>query len=249
MKKIKYKVVFVRHGESIWNKADLFTGWVDCGLTERGIKDAKATGKLLKEKKYFFDYAFTSVLKKAIKTLDVILEEMDLMWIPVEKSWNLNERHYGNLIGKNKNEILKKFGEEQFMKWRRGYDTPPPPIKKTNPYYKLQSDPRYKEIKVPKTECPKDVMKRVIPYWEKNIIPKIKSGKKIIVAAHGNSLRSLIKYFDNIPNKEMLNLNIPTGIPFVYEFDKNMKPIRHYYLGDKNKVARAIEEVKNQGRK
>ena len=249
MKKYKYKVVFIRHGQSLWNKANLFTGWVDCGLTEKGLNDAKTTGKLLKEKKYHFDYAFTSVLKKAIKTLDVILEEMDLMWIPVEKDWRLNERHYGDLIGKNKSEILKEFGEEQFMKWRRGYDTPPPPIKKTNPYYQLQNDLRYKNIKVPKTECPKDVMKRVIPYWKKNIIPKIKTDKQVVVVAHGNSLRSLVKYFDNISKEEMLNLNIPTGIPFVYEFDKNMKPIRHYYLGDAKNVAQAIEEVKNQGRK
>jgi len=250
MKKAKYKVVFIRHGESTWNKTDHWIGWMDVDLTQRGLRQSKEAGQILKEKKYSFDYAFTSFLKRSIKTLDILLGEMDLLWIPTIKDWHLNERHYGDLIGKNKNTVLKKFGEKQFMIWRRSYDVPPPKIKKDNPYFNiLQKDLRYKNIKMPETECLKDVIKRVLPYWEKNIVPKVKAGKKVIVSAHGNSLRSLVKYLDNMSKEEIVKFNIPMGIPFVYEFDKNMKPVRHYYLGDKKKIARAIREVENQGKR
>jgi 2,3-bisphosphoglycerate-dependent phosphoglycerate mutase len=244
-----YKLVLVRHGQSSWNKANRFTGWMDVGLTLKGEAEAKSAGKILKQKKYTFDYAYTSLLKRAIRTLNIISKQMGLKKIPVTKDWRLNERHYGNLIGLNKAETLKKFGEKQYMLWRRGYATRPPRMNNNNPYYKtINNDSRYKNIKVPLTECLKDVVARVVPYWNKEIAPQIKSGKKIIISASGNSLRALIKYLDKISDKDIMGLDLPTGVPLVYELDKNLKPIRHYYLGDKKKIAAAIAAVKNQGK-
>ena len=245
-----YKLVLIRHGQSTWNKKGLFTGWMDVGLTPQGLAEAKSAGEILQQKKYSFDYAFTSLLKKATRTLAIILQEMKLNKIPVKKDWHLNERHYGNLIGLSKADTLKKFGERQFMLWRRSYSIRPPRMNAKNPYYYLiKDDPRYQGIKVPAAECLKDVVNRVVPFWKKEIAPAIKSGKKVIIAAHGNSLRALIKYLDKIPNKDIASLNLPTGIPLVYELDKNLRPLRHYYLGDPKKIAAAIKIVENQGKK
>jgi 2,3-bisphosphoglycerate-dependent phosphoglycerate mutase len=255
-----YKIVFVRHGQSPWNKKGLFTGWVDAemkrskitdvDLTKRGIDEAIEAGKILKEKGFIFDVAYTSYLERAIKTLQIVLDQMNLMWIPVIKDWRLNEKHYGDLQGLNKKETAKKFGEEQVFQWRRGYDVRPPKIKKTNKYY-TRKDPRYKDIDkklLPLTESLKDVVERVKPYWQKNIVKDIKAGKKVLVSAHGNSLRAIIKYLDKVSEKEIAHLNVPTGIPLVYELDKNLKPIRHYYLGDPQKIKKLQEEVKNQAK-
>ena len=243
------KLVLLRHGESTWNKENRFTGWTDVDLSEKGVKEAHNAGKILKKKGYSFDIAYTSVLKRAIKTLWIALEEMDLMWIPVENSWRLNERHYGALQGLNKEEMSKKHGEEQVKIWRRSYDIRPPELKKSDKRYP-GNEPMYKNLAkkdLPTTECLKDTVNRFMPYWKKAIAPMIKKGKKVIIAAHGNSLRALVKYLDNIPNKKIVELNIPTGIPLVYELDKNLKPIRHYYLGDQKAIAAAMNKVKNQG--
>jgi len=245
-----YQIVFIRHGESEWNKKNLFCGWVDVPLSLAGERECHRTGKMLLKKKYFFDYAFASPLRRSIETLNIILEEMDLGWIPVVKPWQLLERHYGDLTGKNKTQTLKKFGPEQFMKWRRGYDTPPPPISKDNPYKKIiEQDPIFKGIKIPKSECLADVAKRVIPYWRRTIVPKIKQGKKIILVGHGNDLRALVQYLDDVSNEEIVKLNLPLGIPLVYQLDKNLRPIKHYYLGDQKKIKRMIAAVEKQGRK
>ena len=232
-------LVLLRHGESIWNKENKFTGWVDIDLSKKGKNEAKRSAKLLKEKGYTFDVAYTSYLKRAIRTLWIVLDEMDLMWIPVYNSWRLNERHYGGLQGLNKAEMGKEYGEEQVHIWRRSYDIRPPALKKKN------TDRRY-DFAIPKCESLKDTVKRVIPYW-KTIAKEIKHGKKVIIAAHGNSLRALVKYLDNIPDKDIPNLNIPTGIPLVYELNNNLKPIRHYYLGDKKALELAICAVAAQG--
>lgn len=233
------KLVLLRHGESTWNKANRFTGWTDVGLTKKGVKEAIEAGKILKKKGYTFDIAFTSVLKRAIQTLKPVLKQLNLKKIPIEYSWRLNERHYGALQGLNKAETAKKYGEKQVMLWRRSYSTPPPALKKT--------DPRYLG-KGPLTECLKDTVKRVLPYWNKTIVPTLKSDKKVLIAAHGNSLRALIKYLDKISDKNIVNLNIPTGIPLVYELNKNLKPIRRYYLGDQKKILEAEKKVANQGK-
>ncbi len=244
------KLVLIRHGESTWNKENRFTGWTDVDLSPKGVEEAIEAGEVLKKKGFKFDIAYTSVLKRAIKTLWLAMEKMDLMWIPVVNSWKLNERHYGALQGLNKAETAKKYGEELFTQWRRGYATPPPPLKKTDKRYPGK-DPRYKDLKakeLPLTECLKDTVKRVVPYFQKEIAPLLKKDKKVLIVAHGNSLRALVKYIDNISDKDISSLNIPTGIPLVYEFDKNLKPIRHYYIGDSAKIKSATEKVAKQGK-
>jgi 2,3-bisphosphoglycerate-dependent phosphoglycerate mutase len=245
-----YKVVLLRHGESEWNQKNLYTGWTDVDLSEKGILEAHNAGKLLREGGYIFDIAFTSVLKRAIRTLWIALDEMDLMWIPVINSWRLNERHYGALQGLNKAQTVEEFGEAQVKIWRRSYDTQPPALKKDDPRYPGH-DPRYKgltDAELPLTECLKDTVNRFLPYWEKTIAPEIKKGKKVIIAAHGNSLRALVKYLDHVSDQDIVELNIPTGVPLVYELDDNLHPIKHYYLGDQDAVQKATDEVKNQGK-
>lgn len=245
-----YKLVLVRHGESVWNKENLFTGWTDVELSEKGHQEAMEGGKVLKKEGYVFDIAYTSVLKRAIRTLWHVLEQMDLMWIPVIRDWRLNERHYGALQGLNKAETAAKYGDEQVKIWRRSYDVPPPALEE-NDARSPAKDPRYKGLsktQLPLTECLKDTVARVLPLWEKEIAPQIKKGKRVLIAAHGNSLRALVKYLDNVSEKDILELNIPTGLPLVYELDENLKPIRHYYLGDAEKVKKAMEAVANQGK-
>jgi 2,3-bisphosphoglycerate-dependent phosphoglycerate mutase len=245
-----YKLVLIRHGESQWNKENRFTGWKDIDLSEKGIAEARAAGKLLKEQGYVFDEAYTSVLKRAIRTLWIILDEMDLMWIPEYKSWMLNERHYGALQGLNKSEMAAQYGEEQVLKWRRSFDIPPGELDEKDERW-LGSDPRYCSIeksKFPKTECLKDTVARAVPYLQSEILPKIKEGKRLIVAAHGNSLRAIIKYLDDIPDDEIVKLNVPTGIPLVYELNEELKPIQSYYLGDAEAIKAAQEAVANQGK-
>lgn len=245
-----YKVVFLRHGESIWNKENRFTGWTDVDLSEKGIEEAREAGRVLKNEGYVFDIAYTSVLKRAIRTLWLVLDEMDLMWIPVIRDWRLNERHYGALQGLNKAEMAAKFGEQQVKIWRRSYDVPPPALDKTDPRYP-GFDPRYKDLteqELPLTECLKDTVARVLPCWHNRIAPDIRAGKRVLVAAHGNSLRALVKYLDNISDQDIVELNIPTGMPLVYELDENLKPLNRYYLGDPEKVKAAMEAVAAQGK-
>ncbi len=246
-----YKLVLIRHGESEWNKANLFTGWTDVDLSEKGIKEAKDGGKLLKEENYTFDIAFTSVLKRAIRTLNLVLDELDLMWVPVRKSWRLNERHYGALQGLNKAETAEKYGDEQVLVWRRSYDVPPPALKEDDKRYP-GIDPKYVMLDkrtLPFSECLKDTVERFLPYWHDQIAPTIKSGKKVIVAAHGNSLRALVKFLDNISDEEIVKLNIPTGIPLVYELDENLNSMKSYYLGDPEAAKKAAEAVANQAKR
>jgi len=245
-----HKLVLLRHGESTWNQENRFTGWTDVGLTAKGLAEAQAAGQLLKAQGFDFDIAYTSVLKRAIKTLWTVLEEMDRMWLPIIHSWRLNERHYGALQGLNKAETAAKFGEEQVMVWRRAYDTPPPALEKTDPRYD-DTDPRYADLapgQFPTTECLKDTVERFLPYWHETIAPSIRAGKRVLVTAHGNSLRALIKYLDGISDKEIVGLNIPTGQPLVYEFDADLKPLRNYYLGDPEAIAAAQAAVANQGK-
>ena len=245
-----HKLVLIRHGESEWNKENRFTGWKDVDLSDKGRDEAQAAGKLLKAEGYTFDEAYTSVLKRAIRTLWIILDEMDLMWIPETKSWLLNERHYGTLQGLNKAEMAAQYGEEQVQIWRRSYDVPPGPMEETDERW-LGKDPRYCDIepgKFPKAECLKDTVARVVPYFETEIMPKIKAGKRLIIAAHGNSLRALVKYLDAIADHEIVHLNVPTGIPLVYELDENLKPTKSYYLGDAEAIAAAQQAVANQGK-
>lgn len=245
-----HKVVLLRHGESTWNKENRFTGWTDVDLSEKGVKEAHQAGQTLKKEGYTFDIAFTSVLKRAIRTLWITLDEMDLMWIPVIRNWRLNERHYGALQGLNKAEMAQKFGEEQVHIWRRSYDTQPPALEKTDERYPGK-DPRYKDLaekELPLTECLKDTVARFVPYWESTIAPSIKQGKKVLIAAHGNSLRALVKYLDDVPEDEIVGLNIPTGIPLVYELDDNLKSIKSYYLGNQEEIAKAAAAVANQGK-
>ena len=245
-----YKVVLLRHGESIWNKENRFTGWTDVGLSEKGVEEARTSGELLKGEGFVFDIAFTSVLRRAINTLHISLDVMDQLWIPERKSWRLNERHYGGLQGLNKAETAAKYGDEQVHVWRRSYDTPPPELTADDERYPGQ-DPRYADLskeELPLTECLKDTVARFLPYWHEEIAPTIKSGKRVIVAAHGNSLRALVKYLDNVSDEEIPGLNIPTGVPLVYELDENLKPITHYYLGDPEAIAKAQAAVANQGK-
>lgn len=245
-----FKVVLLRHGESTWNKENRFTGWTDVDLSEKGIFEAKKAGQTLKAEGLKFDLAYTSVLKRAIRTLWLAIDEMDLMWIPVIRDWRLNERHYGALQGLNKAETANKYGDEQVKIWRRSYDIQPPALEKTDERYP-GFDLRYKDLsdnELPLTECLKDTVERFVPYWEKTIAPSVQSGKKVLITAHGNSLRALVKYFDNIPDNEIVELNIPTGIPLVYELDKDLKPIKNYYLGDQEEIAKAAAAVANQGK-
>jgi 2,3-bisphosphoglycerate-dependent phosphoglycerate mutase len=245
-----YKIVLLRHGESIWNKENRFTGWTDVDLSEKGKEEAKKAGEVLKAEGYTFDIAYTSVLKRAIRTLWIVLDVMDLMWILVIRNWRLNERHYGALQGLNKAETAKQYGEEQVKIWRRSYNTQPPALEKSDPRYPGH-DPRYKELsesELPLTECLKDTVARFVPYWENTIAPMVKSGKRVLVTAHGNSLRALVKYLDNIPDDEIVELNIPTGIPLVYELDENLKPIKHYYLGNPEEIEKAAAAVAAQGK-
>lgn len=245
-----YKIVLVRHGESVWNKENRFTGWTDVDLSEKGIEEAKQAGEILKNEGFTFDVAFTSVLKRAIKTLYYVQDSLDLLWIPVNKTWRLNERHYGSLQGLNKAEMAEKYGDEQVHIWRRSYDITPPSLEKTDERY-AGNDPRYKDLKedeIPLTESLKLTVDRFLPYWFESIVPVIKEGKKIIIAAHGNSLRALVKHLDNISEAEITGLNIPTGIPLVYELDADLKPIKSYYLGDQEEIKKAQASVANQGK-
>jgi 2,3-bisphosphoglycerate-dependent phosphoglycerate mutase len=244
------KLVLLRHGESIWNLEDKFTGWTDIDLSDKGIAEAREAAKMLKEKGYFFDVAFTSVLKRAIRTLWLVLDEMDLMWIPVYRSWRLNERHYGALQGVNKAEMAAEVGEDQVHIWRRSYDVRPPALDRKDNRYP-GNDPRYRELDkkdLPLTESLKDTVARFMPYWQKAITPALKSGRHTIVSAHGNSLRAMVKYLDNVSDHEISNLNIPTGIPLVYELDDTLRPLRHYYLGEAEKIEKAIKEIAAQGK-
>ena len=245
-----YKLVLVRHGESDWNKKNLFTGWTDVDLSEKGVVEATAAGKTLAEEGYTFDIAYTSVLKRAIRTLWLTLDGLDLMWIPVIRDWRLNERHYGALQGLNKAETAAKYGDDQVLIWRRSYDTPPPALEKDDERYPGH-DRRYADLtdeELPVNECLKDTVARFMPLWTDEIAPMIKSGKRVLIAAHGNSLRALVKYLDNIPEDEIVKLNIPTGVPLVYELDEDLKPIKHYYLGDQDAINAAINKVANQGK-
>ena len=245
-----YKVVLLRHGESIWNKENRFTGWTDVELSQKGVEEAHASGEILKAKGYIFDIAFTSVLRRAINTLHICLDVMDLLWIPELKSWRLNERHYGALQGLNKAETAEKFGDEQVHVWRRSYDTPPPELTPDDKRFPGR-DPRYTDLskdELPLTECLKDTVDRFLPYWHSDIAPTIKSGKRVIIAAHGNSLRALVKYLDKISDEEIPGLNIPTGVPLVYELNDDLTPITHYYLGDAEAIEAAQQAVANQGK-
>lgn len=244
------KLTLLRHGESIWNLENKFTGWTDVDLSDRGVAEAKEAGRLLREKGYSFDIAFTSVLKRAIRTLWLVLDEMDLMWLPVHRSWRLNERHYGALQGLNKADMAAKVGEEQVHIWRRSYDVPPPALERTDARYPGK-DLRYRgldESELPLAESLKDTVARFMPYWHDVIVPELKSGKHAIIAAHGNSLRALVKYLDNVGDSEISDLNIPTGIPLVYELDDELRPLAHYYLADRAEVEKAINKVAAQGK-
>ncbi|KMQ50307.1 Phosphoglycerate mutase [Chitinispirillum alkaliphilum] len=244
------KLVLLRHGESTWNKENRFTGWTDVDLSEKGVEEARMAGQILKKEGFVFSEAHTSVLKRAIRTLWIVMEEMDLMWIPVYRSWRLNERHYGALQGLNKAETAQKYGDEQVHTWRRSYDIRPPeldPDDRRNPAY----DPRYRDIideQLPLTECLKDTVNRFMPYWDKVLVPELKKDKELIIAAHGNSLRALVKHLDSISDTDIVSLNIPTGIPLIYELDSDLKPIKNYYLGDPEMVRKATEKVKSQGK-
>lgn len=245
-----YKVVLLRHGESTWNKENRFTGWTDVDLTERGVAEAHAAGQLLRKEGYVFDMAFTSMLKRANKTLNIVLEELDALWLPVEYSWRLNERHYGALQGLNKAEMAAQYGDEQVLTWRRSYATPPEPLAEDDPRLNLH-DPRYASIppgRFPRTECLQDTVARVVPYWETMIVPQIMAGRRILITAHGNSLRALIKYLDGVSDRDIVGLNIPTGQPLVYEFDGDLQPLRNYYLADALTIRAAQAVVAEQGK-
>jgi 2,3-bisphosphoglycerate-dependent phosphoglycerate mutase len=245
-----YKIVFMRHGESTWNLANRFTGWVDVDLTDKGINEAKSAGRVLREAGFKFDLAYTSVLKRAIRTLWLALDEMDQMYLPIKNDWRLNERHYGALQGLDKGETAAKYGDAQVLVWRRSYDTPPPALDETDDRASF-NDPRYAGLpkeQIPLTECLKDTVARVMPVWDEEIAPAIRAGKQILISAHGNSLRALIKMLDNISDADIVGLNIPNGQPLVYELDADLKPIRHYYLGDQEAIAAAVAAVANQGK-
>jgi len=246
----KYKLVLVRHGESQYNQQNFFCGWYDADLSETGIVEAKYGGELLKRGGYEFDIAYTSVLKRAIKTLYLIQEEIDAHWLPVVKHWRLNERHYGALQGLNKSETAAKYGEDQVKIWRRAYDTPPPPLEPTDERWsgKMKQFAHMDQGMIPASECLKDCVARVLPFWYDEIVPTIKSGKKVIISAHGNSLRGLIKYLDNVSDDDIVGINVPTAIPLVYELDENLKPVKHYYLASEEEVKAAQEKVANQGK-
>jgi 2,3-bisphosphoglycerate-dependent phosphoglycerate mutase len=245
-----HKVVLLRHGESTWNQENRFTGWTDVDLTDKGRAEAQAAGGLLRANGFAFDIAFTSVLTRAIRTLWIVLDELQRMWIPVHHSWRLNERHYGALQGLNKAEMAAKFGDQQVLVWRRAYDTPPPALEPGDPRLEA-TDPRYADIppgEFPRTECLKDTVARFLPHWHEVIAPTLRTGKSVIIAAHGNSLRALVKYLDGVSDQEIVGLNIPTGQPLVYELDRDLKPLRHYYLGDEATIRAAMAAVANQGK-
>jgi 2,3-bisphosphoglycerate-dependent phosphoglycerate mutase len=244
------KLVLLRHGESIWNRENRFTGWTDVDLTAHGRGEAVRAGQLLRDSGFVFDRAYTSVLKRAIGTLWLALEQLDRMWIPIENSWRLNERHYGALQGLNKAETAAQFGDQQVLVWRRSYSTPPPPLADDDA--RLPSaDDRYRGIDpkhLPRTECLRDTVERFLPFWEQRIAPSVRAGERVIIAAHGNSLRALVKYLDRISDEDIVELNIPTGVPLIYELDDDLRPLRHYYLGDQEAIAAAQQAVANQGR-
>ena len=245
-----YKIVLLRHGESTWNKDNRFTGWTDVDLTEKGVQEARQAGQLLKDKGFVFDLAYTSVLKRANKTLNIVLEELDALWLPVRHSWRLNERHYGALQGLNKAETAAKYGDDQVLIWRRSYDTPPPALADGDERL-AYDDPRYASLpkgRFPRTECLRDTVARFVPYWETEIMPRILEGRRILIAAHGNSLRALIKYLDGISDADIVALNIPTGQPLVYELDADLRPIRSYYLADEETIRAAEAAVAGQGK-
>ena len=244
------KLVLLRHGESEWNKQNRFTGWTDVDLSVQGVVEAEEAGNILKDNNYTFDIAYTSLLKRGIRTLWIVLDKMDLMWIPVFRSWRLNERHYGALQGLFKSKLAAELGEDQVLIWRRSYDTPPPALNTSDPRYP-GNDKRYKDLEskdIPLAECLKDTVERFLPYWHDTIAPTIRSGKNVIISAHGNSLRALVKYLDNRSEDDIVKLDIPTGIPLIYELDDDLKPIQHYYLGDPEAVKKATEAVANQGK-
>jgi 2,3-bisphosphoglycerate-dependent phosphoglycerate mutase len=242
-----HKLVLLRHGESDWNRENRFTGWTDVDLSPAGLEEARKGGRVLKAQGYGFDLAFTSLLKRAIRTLWIALDELDQMWVPVEKSWRLNERHYGALQGLNKAEMAAKFGEQQVLAWRRSYDTPPPALEANDPRYE-GGDPRYAGVEVPRTECLKDTVARVIPYWNSAIAPAVRAGRRVLVAAHGNSLRALIKHLSGVSEEDIVHENVPTGFPLVYELDRDLKPIKRYYLGDPAEIEKRIAAVSAQGK-
>jgi len=245
-----HKLVLIRHGESTWNQENRFTGWTDVDLTDKGREEARQAGRLLKGQGFTFDVAYVSVLKRAIRTLWTVLDEMDLMWLPVHNSWRLNERHYGALQGLNKSETAAQFGEDQVKIWRRSYDIPPPPLETTDSRFP-GNDPRYAGLtaaELPRTECLKDTVARFLPYWHDTLAPAVKSGKKVLVAAHGNSIRAIVKYLDNVSDDDIIGVNIPTGVPLVYELDESLKPLKHYYLGDADAIAKAMQAVASQGK-
>lgn len=247
---MSYQLVLIRHGESQWNKENRFTGWADVDLTEKGREEAATAGRLLKKDGFIFDFAYVSLLKRALRTLHIVLDEMDLLWIPTEKCWRLNERHYGALQGLNKAETAAKFGEDQVKIWRRSYDVPPPSLEKTDERYPGH-DPRYAaltEEQLPLTECLKDTVARMVPYWQESIAPRVLSGERVIIAAHGNSLRALVKHLDKMTDAEILELNIPTGVPLVYDLDAELNPVGKRYLGDQEAIAAALNAVANQGK-
>mgnify|MGYP000995648061 FL=1 len=244
-----YKIVLLRHGESVWNKENRFTGWTDVDLSERGLAEAHAAGQLLRKEGFTFDCAFTSVLKRAIKTLHIVLEELDQLWLPVHASWRLNERHYGALQGLNKAETAARFGDDQVLVWRRSYETSPPPLEDGDERL-TWDDPRYASLpraRYPRAECLKDTVARFVPYWETTVVPEILSGKRVLIVAHGNSLRALIKYLDSISDADIVKLNIPTGQPLVYELDADLRPLRSYYLADEETIRKAEAEVARHG--
>ncbi|MBX9963595.1 MAG: 2,3-diphosphoglycerate-dependent phosphoglycerate mutase [Burkholderiales bacterium] len=245
-----HRIVLLRHGESVWNKENRFTGWTDVDLSERGVEEARAAGRLLKAEGYTFDQIHVSVLKRAIRTLWIVQDEMDLMWVPVRHSWRLNERHYGALQGLNKAETAAKFGDAQVLTWRRSYDTPPPPLEQNDPRFP-GSDPRYAGLsaaELPLTECLKDTVARFVPYWEQAIAPDVRAGKRVLVAAHGNTIRALVKFLDGVSDADIVELNIPTAVPLVYELDDALRPIRHYYLGDAAAIEAKAQAVAAQGK-
>ena len=244
-----HKLVLLRHGESEWNRDNRFTGWSDVDLTEKGAAEARRAGRQLVEAGFTFDLAYTSVLKRAIRTLWLVLDEMDLMWIPVHRAWRLNERHYGALQGLNKAETAAKFGEDQVLMWRRSYDAPPPPLDESSEHFPGR-DPRYRSLsdaELPRAECLKDTVERFLPYWKETIAPQVTSGSRLLIAAHGNSLRALVKYLDGVSDEGIIGLNIPTGVPLVYELDEALKPIKSFFLGDPEEVEKAQQAVANQG--
>ncbi len=245
------KLVLLRHGESDWNRENRFTGWTDVDLSVKGRQEAQEAGQVLKREGFTFDVAYTSVLKRAIRTLWIAMDAMDLLWVPVHRSWRLNERHYGALQGLNKSETAARFGEDQVKIWRRSYDIPPPALEPTDERFPGH-DPRYRHLspeELPLTECLKDTVARFLPYWEQSVAPQVRAGQKVLIAAHGNSLRALIKYLDNVTESDIINLNVPTGMPLVYELDDNLKPLKNYYLGDPEKVRAAMDAVASQGKK